>query len=1431
MLQIKKLFIWILTGAATLASAGPIQVLKDINQTVKLGPTSQKPAAVSGGWVLSLCTDHVGCEPWFTDGTSAGTRMIKDLTPPGLSWASEPRNFVVLGNTAYFSARQANAGLWKTDGTANGTVWVSDYSADSQPIVVGSAMYFLHGDQLVKSDGTTAGTVVLANQVQTGTGEPLAAAGPYVLFSRYDGTDIELWRTDGTVAGTQLLFDTVPGSQRGSPMNFRSTGDRAYFTVTNGFDSELWSSNGTAAGTNRIVVNGENGVSAVFNGRFFYEDGAGVIYSSLGTAATTVGYFGVGGLVGTTSNAIYFAHPANGSTTVELWKSADGVAPPTLVAALPQYRSPDSFVAVGSVLYFRLPGTGGGPDEVWKTDGTGAGTVFVSADFYGPAIAVGNTLIGWTPDAAWRSDGTGAGTTTLAPPAGQPNNDSQCASGRINFAGQAYFPANDGIHGCELWRTDGTEAGTTIFKDVQPGSQGLFADDDKVNFTIVGSTLFFTSNGGGKLWKTDGTPDGTVLVKEFSSATVKQTAAAGSTLLLSLSSLELWQSDGTDAGTVLLKDGFSFEVGSETPGPHDFVASGPYVYFSARSISSTVSEVWRTDLTTAGTVMLQRFNGAGSAFSKTPFGSGIVFAASWPTSGVNSGVELWKSDGTVAGTVMVRDLNPGSLRGVQNSVTVLGDHVYWYGSDGTQTGLWKSDGTSAGTEFVGALPDTPVGAPAIVVGSQFYYMGLNHLVRSDGTLAGTVNVLDVSYAGSGFYNVESTGSSIYFTASNTSVGNELWRASAVAGESGLVDDFVVGTGGLPGANSLGALQLKALANGLVIATANDVVGSEPFFVPFDANLYSAIVMTDKSISVSEDVGNASIKVERVGDTSAAASATYSTVDLSANAGVQYTATSGTVTWDAGDATPKFILVPVVDNATIGPGVVTSFSVRLDSTSTPPTPLSQTQVDIWDDDSSVQFTSASQTVTEGTASVSFTVARTGTSASMGSVRWQISGDAVEGTDYTGPTEGHLYWDSTDTSSRTIVIPLLDDAVAEAPKQMVVTLDGPTNIKLGSLTTSTATLNDNERGIGFVANAYSVGEGAPSVTLQVKRYGPTNTSASVTWATVNGSALAGQDFGTRGSAVQRSGAISWLAGDTTTKTIVIPILQDTALEGLQSFDVVLSRPSAGYGLVSAQAEVLIVDDELPLQSKVSFVDGKVLALENAGNAVLTVRRTAVGSGFTVPLTVTYATAPGTAMATTDYTTRSGSLTWAASDGADKTISIPIVNNAVAESPKSFKVTLATSSPGARVDTPEAVVAILDDDEVFPLDGAIPDGWTVPVDASSGWHVSNDAGAYEGVFSLRSDPIGDGETAQVEVTRDFAAGAITFRVKVSSEPGFDALRFYIDGVMKGTWSGTAVAGWQLFSVPITAGIHTLRWSYEKDASASMGQDAAWIDAVAMP
>jgi hypothetical protein len=142
-----------------------------------------------------------------------------------------------------------------------------------------------------------------------------------------------------------------------------------------------------------------------------------------------------------------------------------------------------------------------------------------------------------------------------------------------------------------------------------------------------------------------------------------------------------------------------------------------------------------------------------------------------------------------------------------------------------------------------------------------------------------------------------------------------------------------------------------------------------------------------------------------------------------------------------------------------------------------------------------------------------------------------------------------------------------------------------------------------------------------------------------------------------------------------------------------------------------------------------------------------------------------------------------------------------------------------------------------EAFPPDGRLPDGWFKPASASRSWKVS-DSVAYEGAKSLMSDTaLTDGKTAAVAYRSNFKAGKVTFRLKVSSEQGYDFARFFIDGVpqmlaTKGKKDGlSGNVDWQLASFQIPAGMHTLLWTYEKDDAYATGVDAAWLDAVTLP
>lgn len=104
------------------------------------------------------------------------------------------------------------------------------------------------------------------------------------------------------------------------------------------------------------------------------------------------------------------------------------------------------------------------------------------------------------------------------------------------------------------------------------------------------------------------------------------------------------------------------------------------------------------------------------------------------------------------------------------------------------------------------------------------------------------------------------------------------------------------------------------------------------------------------------------------------------------------------------------------------------------------------------------------------------------------------------------------------------------------------------------------------------------------------------------------------------------------------------------------------------------------------------------------------------------------------------------------------------------------------------------------------------------------------YEGVYCMKSGDIDDDQSSSISVTMDVLLdNEISFYYLVSSESGYDYLKFYIDGSVKDQWAGEN--GWGLASYPVSAGEHTFTWAYEKDYSVSNGFDAGFIDYIIFP
>jgi len=131
-----------------------------------------------------------------------------------------------------------------------------------------------------------------------------------------------------------------------------------------------------------------------------------------------------------------------------------------------------------------------------------------------------------------------------------------------------------------------------------------------------------------------------------------------------------------------------------------------------------------------------------------------------------------------------------------------------------------------------------------------------------------------------------------------------------------------------------------------------------------------------------------------------------------------------------------------------------------------------------------------------------------------------------------------------------------------------------------------------------------------------------------------------------------------------------------------------------------------------------------------------------------------------------------------------------------------------------------------EDFETNDFIKFPWVHEGDA--GWSTTQRE-MYSGSYSAESGAIEGNESTSLKVTLDCVTGNITFYCKVSSESGFDYLKFYIDGAEKGKWSGEE--DWAEVSFAVTGGSRTFEWTYSKDGTTTEGDDTAWIDDIFFP
>jgi len=822
----------------------------------------------SSGVLFFTANDGVhGLELWITDGTALGTEMVADLAP-GLR-SSQPRLLTDVGGQILFVARSdgLDEQLWRSDGTAAGT-----YPVPMPPGVerlTPTSIHLANGfaflcnavseaqTELWRTDGTAGGTSFVASVYCSSTsnwwkGAPATVLPDGSLLFAGVGTfgGSELWRSDGTPAGTSMVLDIEPGPASSYPDDFVATPSLVYFTVAAPWpaNSALWRTDGTLSGTYVVPL----------------PDGAAP-WMPLGSFAAQ-------------EETLYFAayDEAHGA---EPWildafgprRIAD-VAAGTESSIISDSNSYNSslFAVLSDGLYFTatdgLFGT-----ELWKSDGTEAGTERVSD------LAPGAESLRLPPTATtvepWTlgdrllfretAPATGLRLWVMDPSALEPallrNSDVQTSAfepvgrdraflyelnwGRVCFESAAdhlFFEfGEDSLGALDLWTTDGSTSGTEIRFPGTLGAPIVICGSDGEHLYFVGGgsgdralrtlggvpgdeivllaglpdnsgisslpPLLVTPSGldvgiGDALVETDGTPEGTSVRSDGAVGSPGWIAPLGSEVVMSGAGLAITNADEPSGALFLGADGWGQEL-----------AALPASLVAVVDDETHGSELWTTDGTPEGTALLADIlPGPEGGLSRgnvfdfyselyesrlASLGDSVLLAANDGT----HGTELWVTDGTFSGTGLLKDIYPGEYPSTPRRLTRLGDQVLFTAEDEEHgLELWTTDGTYEGTHLLkdlapgaaSSVPDDLVVRDGTLYFSAWTPAYGREAWKSDGTPGGTVRISDIAPGSlsSSPQRFSRTVDRLYFTATDQVHGFELWAIS----DDGLTPLFLDG---------------------------------------------------------------------------------------------------------------------------------------------------------------------------------------------------------------------------------------------------------------------------------------------------------------------------------------------------------------------------------------------------------------------------------------------------------------------------------------------------------------------------------------------------------------------------------------------------------------------------------------------------------------
>ncbi len=396
------------------------------------------------------------------------------------------------------------------------------------------------------------------------------------------------------------------------------------------------------------------------------------------------------------------------------------------------------------------------------------------------------------------------------------------------------------------------------------------------------------------------------------------------------------------------------------------------------------------------------------------------------------------------------------------------------------------------------------------------------------------------------------------------------------------------------------------------------------------------------------------------------SVNFSTADLSAIAGVDYTATSGIVTFAPGQVT-QTISIPINGGTTPGPNK--QFAVNLVSATGGTIAKAQAIGTIINNNPPVGVSVGDTTAVHGLSNTvaTFTVMLAAPSQQVVTVQYNTADlTATAGIDYLA-AQGTLTFAPGQTQ-QTVTVTVLGSNIPQPTKQFALVLSNPVNTTI-STPQATATITNTVAGPNIsITNAQVVKPhtGTTPMTFTVTLSQPSAQIVTVSYATADGTAIADTNY------VPTTGTLTFAPG-TTTQTITVPVIGNATPGPSKTFMVMLNGASNAL-IANPTATGTIVDQDTMPNISIDNVSVMTAPLGPL-SAVFTVTLDQVG---TVPVTLNYATADGTALAGVDYTAVQGMLTFAPGETV-QTITVPIATSTMQEMTKTFFVNLSGATNG--------------------------------------------------------------------------------------------------------------------------------------------------------